>query len=222
MPGPKRRATVTTVSSRLLTTQSVGAESLPDLDDPLAEFFPRPATRTFQSVVIEANAERTYRAIKETDLAASLPVRTLTLLRALPDRALRRLRSRRPQPAARRTIAGLIEAGWWVTLRDEAPTTLALGLVMWDDRVQRQGRQTREVFDLAQDGAVRVGWELRVMPIDTDRSLLVTETMTEPIGEHAVRRFRRYWRLIAPFAGFTRRLVINRIACAAEDRVAEN
>jgi hypothetical protein len=172
-------------------------------------------------VVVEATAERTFRAIKYTDLTVSLPVRTLTLLRALPDRVLRRLRGQAPQPAAQRTIAGLVESGWWVTLRDEAPTTLALGLVMWDDRVQRQGRQTQELFDDPKEGTVRVGWELRVRPIATYRSLLVTETMTEPIGEEAERRFRRYWRLISPFAGLTRRLVINHIAGAAEDRVAE-
>jgi hypothetical protein len=204
-----------------VTAESVGAEPLPGSDDPLARFFPKPATRTFQSVVVEANAGRTFSAIKETDLAASVPVRALTILRAFPDRLLRRLRGRRPQPSAQRTIAGLIEEGWWVTLRDEAPTSLALGLVMWDDRVQRQGRQTRELFDQPREGAVRVGWELRVMPIATDRSLLVTETMTEPIGDNAGRRFRRYWRLISPFAGLTRRLVINRIAHAAEER-AEN
>jgi hypothetical protein len=209
------------VSSPLLTAESVGAETLPGPDDPLAGFFPNPATRTLQSVVVEATAERTFRAIKYTDLAVSLPLRTLTLLRALPDRVLRRLRGHAPQPAAQRTIAGLAESGWWVTLRDEAPTTLALGLVMWDDRVQRRGRQTHELFDQPKEGAVRVGWELRVMPIATDRSLLVTETMTEPIGEEAERRFRRYWRLISPFAGLTRRLVINRIAGAAEERVAE-
>ena len=40
--------------------------------------------------------------------------------------------------------------------------------------------------------------------------------MTSPIGEQASRRFHRYWSVISPFAGLTRRLVIARIARMAE------
>ena len=172
--------------------------------DPLAEFFPEPETQTFQAVVVEADAATTFRAVKETDLAASWPVRSLTLVRALPDRIVRRLRKLPDQPAPQQTLEGLIEAGWWVRLRDESPSALALGLVMWDDRVQREG-QSRGLFDAPHAGAVRVGWELRVQPISAERSLLITETMTAPVGEDARRRFHRYWSLISPFAGLTRR-----------------
>ena len=183
--------------------------------DPLAEFFPAPTTQTFQSIVVAADAETTFRAVKETDLAASPPVRALTLLRALPDRVVRRFRKLPPQPEPQRTIEGLVDGGWWVRLRDEPPQALALGLVMWDDRVHQEG-QTRRLFDDPAEGAVRVGWELRVQPISNTRSLLITETMTSPIGEQASRRFHRYWSVISPFAGLTRRLVIGRIARMAE------
>jgi hypothetical protein len=207
-----QRASVSPVSSPTSPTPTRPAPFPPD---PLGEFFSEPATQTFQSVVVDADAETTFRAVKETDLAASFPVRALTLARALPDRIVRRLRKLPDQPAPQRTLEGLIEAGWWVRLRDESPTTLALGLVMWDDRVQHEG-QSRELFDHPGTGAVRVGWELRVQPISEQRSLLITETMTKPVGDHASRRLHRYWSVISPFASFTRRLVINRIARTAE------
>jgi len=187
--------------------------------DPPSEFFRHPATRTCQVVPVDADAETVSQAIKDADLASSPRVRALTVLRALPDRVVRRVRGLPPQPAPRRTIEGLVEGGWWVRLCDQPPAALALGLVMWDDRVHQEG-QTRRLFDHPADGSVRVGWELRVQPLSDHHSLLITETMTEPIGDRARRRFHRYWSMISPFAGLTRRLAINRIARLAERRAA--
>jgi hypothetical protein len=212
---------VSLVRSPASTEEQVPAQGASARTNPLAEFFLQPATRTYQAVTVDADAdaETVFQTIKDADLAASPPVRALTLLRAVPDRIVRRVRRLPPQPAARRTIEGLIEGGWWVQLVDRPPAALALGLVMWDDRVHREG-QTRRLFDDPAEGAVRVGWELRVQPISDGRSLLITETMTEPIGEAARRRFHRYWSVISPFAGLTRRQVINRIGRVAERRPA--
>jgi len=189
----------------------------PDRGDALAEHLPHPATQTRQAIDVAADAKTTFDAIGSADLGSSPAVKALTLLRAFPDRVIRRLRRLPPQPPAQRTIRGLIDAGWWLVLEDEPPHTLALGLVMWDDRVEREG-QSRVFFDRPAEGAVRVGWALRVEPVADDRSLLVTETRTNPVGEGARRRFRRYWTLISPFAALTRRLVIRRIARVAEQR----
>jgi hypothetical protein len=150
----------------------------------------------------------------------SRAVKALTLARALPDRIVRRLRRLPAQPRPARTLPGLVDAGWWVCLRDDPPHTLALGLVMWDDRVHAEG-QTRQLFDSPAPGSVRVGWELRVQRVSERRSLLITETMTDPVDAAARRRFQRYWTLISPFAAFTRHLVLRRIARTASEAAAE-
>jgi hypothetical protein len=178
-------------------------------------YFPESETATRQTAVVNASPDVAFDAIMNTDLAASPPIKLLTTLRALPDRFLRRLRHLSPQPAPRRTIAGLIEGGWWLALTEERPTDLVLGLVMWDPEAARDGL-TRARFDAPATGSVKVGWSLAVEPLSGDRCLLVTETRTWPIGERARRRFRRYWAVIGPFANLTRRLVLGRIAAHAE------
>ncbi|MFI5121335.1 MAG: hypothetical protein ACHQJ5_00425 [Vicinamibacteria bacterium] len=185
----------------------------------MATALAHPATRTEQAIAVDADAETTFDAIGSSDLGSSAPIKALTLARALPDRVIRRLRHLPPQPPPQRTIGGLIDAGWWLVLANEAPHELALGLVMWDPRVAREG-QTLSIFEAPADGAVRVVWTLRVEPLGDRGSRLVTETQTNPIGEDARRRFRRYWTLISPFAALTRRLVLRRIARAAEQQAA--
>src|ERR1044072_3707892 len=113
--------------------------SVRDRRAPLARYLPDPATQTCQEIEVGADAATTFEAIVSTDLASSPPVRALTTIRAIPDRLLRRLRHLPPQPPAQRTIAGLIDAGWWLVLENNAPHELVLGLVMWDPRVARGG-----------------------------------------------------------------------------------
>jgi hypothetical protein len=180
-------------------------------------YFPDPATATRQTAVVNAAPDVAFDAILNADLAASPPIRALTTIRASPDRFLRRLKRLPPQPAPRRTIAGLIEGDWWLCLTDQPPADLVLGLVMWDPEAARDGL-IRARFEDPATGSVRVGWSLAVEPLGGDRCRIVTETRTRPIGERAGRRFRRYWAVIGPFANLTRRLVLRRIAADAERR----
>jgi hypothetical protein len=188
------------------------------ISDALRNLFPRPHTATHQSIVVNADAATTFATILVADLRRSWTVRILTSARALPDRILRRLRRLPPPPKPETpSVAGLIEAGYWVVLAEQPDRELALGLAMWDREIEAHGL-TRERFDCAGGGAVRVGWSFVVEPLGGDRSRcrLSTETRTEPVDRAARRRFRRYWRVISPFAGLTRRLVLKAIAREAE------
>ena len=184
----------------------------------LAYLFGQPASATRQEVAVAADPATVFEAIREADLGDARLVRAAVALRTIPDRILRRLRSTPPAPPPQRTIGGLIESGWWLVIADDPPERLTLGVVIWDRRVA-QGGQRREYFDRPANGAVRVGWELRVEPGPGSGSTLVTETRTEPIGPRGKRRFRAYWTVISPFAAATRRLVINHIGREAETRV---
>jgi hypothetical protein len=177
-----------------------------------------PDSATCQVQIVRADAATTFDAVRTTDFASSPLVIALSRLRELPDRVLRRMRRRpRRRRAARATVGDLIEAGYWVVLEDRPPRELALGLSMWDERVGEEG-QSMERFHSPSPGAVRVGWAFTVESLAPHRSLLITETRTQAVDDPARRRFRLYWRLIAPFAGFTRRLVLRAIAAEAERR----
>jgi hypothetical protein len=180
--------------------------------------FSAPDSATCQVQIVQADAATTFDAIRTTDFASSPLVIALSRLRELPDRVLRRIRRRPPRRrATRATVDGLIEAGYWVVLEDRPPRELALGLSMWDERVD-DGGQTTERFHSPSPGAVRVGWAFTVEALAPHRSLLITETRTQAVDDRARRRFGLYWRLISPFAGITRRLVLRAIAAEAERR----
>ncbi|UJA19399.1 hypothetical protein HJD18_03715 [Thermoleophilia bacterium SCSIO 60948] len=187
----------------------------------LDELLPDPQIHTRQSIVIDADPALVWQAVLHADLASCGPVRYLSMLRALPDRLFRRLRGRPGLPdVSRADVAGLIEAGYWIVLDEVEDRELALGLVMWDSRVDEVGGAARALFERPAPGAMRVGWSFAIEPFDGGGSLLVTETRTEPADEAARRRFATYWRLVGPFADLTRHFVLRTIAADAERRAA--
>ena len=177
---------------------------------------PETYAETWQSVEVDASPDTTYEAVLTTDLSDFPPVRFLAWIRGLPDRAVRKLRGLNPPPtAAEGTLAGLVDAGWWIELDRTTPKEISLGLVMWDRRIEEAG-MTRAMFDSPAPGAVRVGWGFLVAPLDERRSLLVTQTRSQPADADARKKFARYWFLIKPFAGLTRRLVLMQMRRRAE------
>jgi hypothetical protein len=183
---------------------------------------PEPATMTRQAIIVDADQTATFDAIRATGLADSRAVTALARVRMAPDQILRRLRGMAPAPTLKRaTLVDLISSGYWIVLEDHPPRELVLGLVMWDETVARQGL-TRERFAQLGPGSVRVGWSFSVEPLAGDRSLLVTETRTEPADDAARRKFRLYWTAVAPFAALTRRLALAAIAARAEVTTISN
>ena len=127
--------------------------------------FSEPDSATCQLQIVEADAATTFDAIRTTNFAGSRVVIALSRLRELPSRVIRRLRRRPPHPrAVRATVGDLIDAGYWVVLEDRAPRELALGLSMWDERVEGEGL-SMERFHSPSPGAKRVGWAFTVEPL---------------------------------------------------------
>lgn len=54
-------------------------------------------------------------------------------------------------------------------------------------------------------GQVRMAFELAAEPVGEGRSLLRTETRVTALDAGARRAFRRYWLVVGPFSGLTRR-----------------
>jgi len=192
------------------------------ISEGLIEAIPEPATVTQQTVIVDADVDETFDAIRRTDLSTSGTVKVLVCLRSAPLRLLNLLR-RRPQESVvdDATISDLIEAGIWIVLSDHPPHELTLGLVMWDREMQAEGLSHHGFADPG-SGSVKVGWSFRVQPLQDHRSLLITETRAAPVDRAAARRFRLYWRLISPFASLTRRHVLSMIAAEAGRTRAEH
>ena len=197
--------------SPVLTQHAALHESIAAMEL-LAKDFPVPASATSQSVVVDADAETVYESLRTADFSRSHAVRVLAAVRMFPDRVLRMVRRVPPRAKAGEwTIAGLIEAGYWTVLEDRPGEGLALGLAMWDARVESHG-MTREMVERPGPGAVAVGWSFELDRLNPHQTLLTTRTRTRPADLQAERRFARYWAVISPFASLTRRLVLRRIA----------
>ena len=187
----------------------------------LLSLFPDPYSATSQSEIVGADAETTYAALRTTDFERSRGVRFMSTLRGIPDRVLRMLRGQPARPKAEGwTIADLVRAGYWVVLEDEAPRRLTLGLSLWDPRLEDRPLAQDMVADPA-GGAIAVGWGFEIDELEPHATVrLTTSTRTRPADGRALRRFRLYWFLIAPFASMTRRMVLRVIAREAERRYA--
>ena len=182
------------------------------ISEGLRNVIPDALTSTRQAVIVEADVDRTFSAIRTTDMSSSRAVGILSALRGLPVRIGNRVRGMPQEPTlSHATISDLVGSGYWIVLSDHPPYELVLGLVMWGDRGRGVGL-THTLFDRPGPGAVKVGWSFTVQPLPGHRSLLVAETRTAATDAVASRRFRAYWKLISPFAALTRELVLDMIA----------
>jgi hypothetical protein len=185
------------------------------ISEGLIDAIPFAASETQYAVIVDADVDETFNAIRGTDLSTSRTVKALVRLRSLPLRIRDRLLDRpRETVVEQATISDLIDAGVWIVLSEHPPHELTLGLVMWDERILADGLSHRAFADPGR-GSVKVGWSFRVQPLQGHRTLLVTETRTAPTDRSAARRFRLYWRLMSPFASLTRRHVLRMIAAEA-------
>lgn len=184
------------------------------------EFLPQFAAVERHTTTIRAPAPVVYRAIRSANLAGALPVRGLLALRVLPAAILRGRagladvikRGRGPI-----TLAQFEQRGFAV-LAEDPPRELLIGLVgaFWTvgggvcatDAVRFRGPQEPDT--------ARAAWNFVVRMEPDGRVALSTETRVQPADAVSARRFRRYWALVQPFSGLTRRYMLRAIRAEAE------
>ena len=170
------------------------------------------------SILVNSAPDTVYRAVLTTDLGRPLPVRLLMGLRAVPaaltDPAAAWRRLRGPaSPVTVRTIAGYDFA----LLADRPGKELVLGIVgrFWRPSgciVPTDPRRFREPLA---PGLARAAWNFSISA-DGATSRLATETRVECADEAARRSFLRYWRVVQPFSGILRKVMLNNIRRTAE------
>ncbi len=179
-------------------------------------------TETY-AIIVDADPDLTWQAVRRSDLSRSAVVRVLLELRSLPNR-LHGVLNGRPSNAARPplTLDDMKRAGF--LLLDERPGhEIVLGSVVqpWnavtDNKPAPQVEPDRFTeFDIP--GYVKVAFNIRVEPYGSGRALITTETRTAATDPMSLRRFARYWLIIGPFSALIRRLMLRIAKSDAERR----
>jgi hypothetical protein len=175
------------------------------------EFLPQYDMVERHETHVEADVWTTYRAIRETDLARSLPVRILFGVRMLPH-----LLTGRPRLSTRVGLNEMLRYGF-VVLADDEPRDLVVGIVgrFWRPLggVERVRAEDFTSFD-------RPGYAKGVMTLHVEPegagSRVVTETRVRCLDPQARRAFSLYWTAVGPFSGYIRRAFLEAIRKQAE------
>ena len=155
------------------------------------------------AIHVAAPPEAVWRALHESDFADSRLVRILFAARGISRR--------------RAGIAEFIDREF-ALLEEDRPQVLVLGMAGRPARSQIDRVTAEEFATYDAPGSVRIGWEFLIEPANGGSHVSTTTRIqaTDPTGR---RRFRRYWRIVRPFSGLTRRGMLGIIKRRAEDAV---
>jgi hypothetical protein len=177
-------------------------------------FMPVYDVSEYHETSVRAPIDRVYDAIRTADLGASVVVRLLLRVRALPDVFSRRCRSR----VSRITLESVATDGF-VLLGENPPNEIALGLIgrFWvaAGEICRVG-SAEEFTEFDQSGYAKAVWNISLVEDSRVGTRLATETRVRCLDDESRRRFRLYWLMIGPFSGLIRREVLRAIRKAAE------
>lgn len=183
-------------------------------------FLPRYDVTYICETSVDAPPEETYAAVRETNLRDPV-VDALFAVRELPHTIARRLRGEPLPPAAPKvTFGDLAQLGpGWVSLAEEPGTELVIGSVGKFWRKDYGGRPVaaEEFVRFREPGYAKLAISLAVRPAGTG-TIMRYEARTATTDESARRKFRLYWRLIAPGVGLVMRRVVRRIKLEAQRR----
>lgn len=171
---------------------------------------PRFQARTFGALVVDANTERTYQAIRALDpdqVGQTVPFMQLMVrLRDLPAR-LGRAPRRAIQPVSEALTSEQYRQAF--LLIDEEPgTEFVIGMIgkfMSPTQMEFHRFDPPQFAGFGEPGYGKVATSFLVLPYGSGRSVLCTETRTATTDPASARRFRRYWAVIGPFAGYIMR-----------------
>lgn len=106
----------------------------------------------------------------------------------------------------------------WRPLRDEPGRALVMGAVTqpWVADVRFRGLPPDAFTAFAEPGFAKIAWTMVVEPLGPEASRVMTETRVATTDDESARRFRRYWRFIAPGIRLIRLRALALIRRAAE------
>ena len=171
----------------------------------LDRYLPQYDVTETHAVIIDADTDLTWQAIRRSDLSQSAVIRVLLEMRSLPNR-LQWVLKRRPSEPSRPPLtlddmqrAGFLLLGEWPGHEIVFGTVVQPWKAVTDDEPAPQVEAGRfAAFDTP--GYVKVAFNIRVEPYGSGRALITTETRTAATDPASLRRFARYWLLAGPFS----------------------
>ena len=184
----------------------------------LDALMPRFEFREVHSVVIRAQPDEIFAAIRSVTPAEMLLVGALFALRALPSRLLGRGPGIRP--VSGRPLLEQARQGGFVLLGEAPGQEIVLGTVgaFWSLRGGPSVRlaSAQEFVDFMNPGYAKAAMNFSVEAVGTRRTRLRTETRILPTDPTARRKFSRYWRVIHAGSALIRRMWLGAIKRRAE------
>lgn len=182
------------------------------------DYLPTPEQSITVCSIVSASPDVVLHAVKTANIAGGFVPRVMTGARLLPGR-IKALVASQPQPEATPpsvTFGDIAEGGEWVILGED-DRELAAGAIgrFWRSDF---GWATPDAADFAafeEPGYAKTGISLNVYPYGP-RTLLVYESRTETTDAAAMRRFARYWLVLAPFLRMLMRSALAAIKTEAE------
>jgi hypothetical protein len=172
---------------------------------------PRFDARQVSTVVVDADTERTYEAVRGLDpdqVARSFPlVRLMGWLRGLPARMPSFSRHEKGQPDPQALPADEYREAF-VVIDEEPGMEFVVGMIgkfMTSTQLEFRHFASEEFSSFVTPGFGKVALNFLVQPYGATRSLLLTETRTTTTDPVSKEHVRRYWKLIGPFAGLIMR-----------------
>ncbi|HZF68998.1 MAG TPA: hypothetical protein VEZ47_13230 [Gemmatirosa sp.] len=167
------------------------------------------------AVRVGAPPAQVYATLLATDFGRAWLVRALMGVRLLPAllRAPRRTwrRLARPSHAPRASLAEIERAGF-VRLEECAPHELVLGITgrFWTLAAETIPIPPARFREPLPAGLAQAVWGFRVVEA-AGGAELATETRIRCADADTRRRFRRYWRLVAPGSGLIRHAILRQV-----------
>ena len=187
----------------------------------LEHYAPRYDITEVDAVVVNADVDTTWQAIRHGDLSRSLVIRALLELRSLPVRLGRLINGLPPEPARPPlTLDDMPRAGF-LLLAEEPGVEIVFGQISrpWKASATTDGTPALKPEEFAEfdaPGYAKIAFNIRVEPYGSGRTLITTETRTATTDPASRRQFGKYWRLIGPFSGLIRRLMLRLVKSGAE------
>ncbi len=168
--------------------------------------------RSYHEIEVDAAPDVTWSAMLDLDLGRSAPVAALVAMRTVPHVLTGKVR-----PSRSITLDSILQAGFTV-LEERPPNELIVGAVgkFWrpDSGFVRIDPEEFRAFDAPGYAKAAVTF---IVEARGRGSLLATETRVACTDASARRKFSLYWRVIGPFSGLIRRIMLGEIKRAAEE-----
>ena len=166
------------------------------------EFLPEYNFSKKHSLTIYANAEKIFNILKESDFN-SLLIRILLMLRGIKLEEL---------------SLTILDKSYFTLLGEDSGKEILFGIIgkFWKWKGGLFQIKKEEYKDFSLTGFAKAVWGFSASPVEMGKTVFITETRIQCIGDSAKRWFSIYWFCIEPFSALIRKIILYRIKFRAE------